>query len=55
MVRQRARSKKSVFGMRSREQNAGVASASQDRTINVPALPRSNQNQATLFFEGETK
>jgi hypothetical protein len=54
MVR-RARSKNLSFRMRAKEQNVGVASASQDQTINVPALPRSNQNQATLFFEGETK
>jgi hypothetical protein len=37
-----------------REQNAAVASPSQLRTIGVPALPRSNQIEATLFSEGDT-
>jgi outer membrane immunogenic protein len=35
-----------------REQKAVVATASQLRTITAPALPRSNQIQATLFDEG---
>jgi hypothetical protein len=35
-----------------REQKAVVAAPSQLLTIIVPALPRSNQIEATLFSEG---
>jgi hypothetical protein len=37
------------------EQNSVVAASSQLRTMRAPALPRSNQIEATLFDEGRSR